>query len=70
MEGAISTVTFIASMTSLSERVLELKGGSWIGRRDGVEEAVDDDDGASREDRVFWRDCLPRPSVRGYTGTE
>ena len=37
MEGAMSTVTSIGPMASLSERVPELEGGSYIGCRDGME---------------------------------
>ena len=46
MEGAMSAATFIILMASLSQRVLELKGGSCIGCGDEMEreEAVDDDE--------------------------
>ena len=49
----MSTTTLIA--------LLALEEGSCIGCRDGMEgeEAVDDDDEATREDREFCRECSP-----------
>jgi len=57
----MSTATFIASMASLSKSVLELEGGSCIGCLDGTEgeEAVDDDDEATKDDRELCRECSP-----------